>query len=195
MHGNLWPMNATDKFVLAGGETGGDCDRTTAGAFMTWTHHTNPTTNVTTMTMVDEYRLGTGIPTEGNSPYDQFCAHWFDTHPTYAHGGLLAMGWYEHGTRFLNVDHDTGKISEKGWFLPLGGSTSAAYWITDEIVYAVDYQRGIDILRFTDAPVGETVTVPATPGYTPPAVVRPRLSAALREQLATDPYACPLPGI
>ena len=26
--------------------------------------------------------------------------------------------------------------------------TSAAYWVTDEIVYSVDYERGIDILRY-----------------------------------------------
>jgi hypothetical protein len=29
-----------------------------------------------------------------------------------------------------------------------GGQASAAYWITDEIVYVVDYNRGLDILRF-----------------------------------------------
>ena len=28
------------------------------------------------------------------------------------------------------------------------GSTSAAYWLTRKIVYAVDYTRGIDILRY-----------------------------------------------
>jgi hypothetical protein len=60
------------------------------------------------------------------------------------------MAWYEHGTRFLDVD-SKGKIKEVGWFLPLGGSTSATYWINDEILYAVDYNRGIDILRYTGA--------------------------------------------
>jgi hypothetical protein len=43
----------------------------------------------------------------------------------------------------------TGKINEIGWFMPWGGSTGAAYWVTNEIVYAVDYSRGIDIIRFT----------------------------------------------
>ena len=33
------------------------------------------------------------------------------------------------GTRFLDVD-PKGKIKEVGWFLPNGGSTSAAYWVT-----------------------------------------------------------------
>ena len=31
----------------------------------------------------------------------------------------------------------------------VGGATSGAYWITNRILYAVDYQRGIDILRYT----------------------------------------------
>jgi hypothetical protein len=58
------------------------------------------------------------------------------------------MAWYEHGTRFLKVN-GKGKISSEGYFLPVGGATSAAYWINDKILYAVDYQRGIDILRWT----------------------------------------------
>lgn len=58
------------------------------------------------------------------------------------------MGWYEHGTRFLDVSSQ-GKIKEVGYFLPVGGSTSAAYWLNKEIVYSVDYNRGLDILRFT----------------------------------------------
>ena len=194
MHGNLWPHQGTDKFVLAGGETFGDCSDESSGAFMTFKPQTDPETNVTTMTQVDEYRVFTGLPTEGNSPYNQFCAHWFDTHPTYADGGLVAMGWYEHGTRFLDVS-DAGEITEKGWFYPVGGSTSAAYWITDEIVYAVDYQRGIDILRFTDAPATRTVKVPASPLYVPPAAAPAALTARANAQQARNPYACPLPGV
>ena len=193
MHGNLWPHGGTDDFVLAGGETFGDCSDESSGAFMTFRPQTDEVTGEITMTMADEYRLFTGMPTEGNSPYNQYCAHWFDTHPTYADGGLVAMGWYEHGTRFLDVDHATGEISEKGWFYPVGGSTSAAYWITDEIVYAVDYQRGIDILRFTDAPATRTVRVPPTPGYVPALPARRPLVPG--SQLASSPYACPLPGV
>jgi hypothetical protein len=41
-----------------------------------------------------------------------------------------------------------GKVSEAGYFLPWRGSTSAAYWVTEEIVYSIDYERGLDILRF-----------------------------------------------
>ena len=188
MHGNLWPQNGTDAFVLAGGETGGSCADESDGAFMTFKPTTDPLTGTVTMEQADEYRVFTGLPTDGNSPYDQYCAHWFDTHPTYADGGLVAMGWYEHGTRFLDVAAETGEITEKGWFYPVGGSTSAAYWITDEIVYAVDYQRGIDILRFTDAPATGTIAVPASPGYVAPPAAPAPATPALRAQRAEDPY-------
>lgn len=33
--------------------------------------------------------------------------------------------------------------------VPVGGNTIATYWITDRIVYAMDVQRGLDILEFT----------------------------------------------
>src|SRR5688500_13610901 len=193
MHGNLWPRGGTDKFVLAGSEASGDCTEDTTGAFMTYTHTTDPDTGQTTFTEADEFKLQTGLPTEGDSPYDQYCAHWFSTHPTYADGGLVAMAWYEHGTRFLNVDPATGEITEKGWFYPFGGSTSAAYWLNDEIVYTMDYQRGIDILRFDNTPAEGTRRVAPSPGYTAPAVRSP-LAPALRAAISRDPYACPLPG-
>jgi hypothetical protein len=62
---------------------------------------------------------------------------------------LVAGGWYEHGTRFLAVDPKTGDISQIGFFQPVRGSASSAYWIAGtDYVYVVDYQRGIDILRF-----------------------------------------------
>ena len=194
MHGNLWPRGGTDKFVLAGGETSGDCKDESDGGFMTFAPTTDETTGQTTMTMVDDFHLKTGLPTDGNSPYDQFCAHWFDTHPTYADGGLVAMGWYEHGTRFLDVSSE-GKITEKGWFYPLGGSTSAAYWVTDKIVYSVDYQRGIDILKFTDAPATGTTEVAASPGYVAPLRTRAPMASMAATALRRDPFACPLPGV
>ena len=193
MHGNLWPRGGTDKFMLAGGETGGDCASETDGAFMTYTHSTDPVTGKTSFDKADEFRLFTGLPTDGNSPYDQFCAHWFTEHPTFNDGGLVAMGWYEHGTRFLDVDRETGEITEKGWFYPVGGSTSAAYWINDEYLYVIDYQRGIDILRWTGKPATKTVKVG---DQTPPA--RPKLPARPRplKALASDAnYICPLPGV
>ena len=147
IHGNLWPRGMKDKFLLVGGETRGpQCDTASAGAFMTW--DATKWRESHSFSMIDEFRVKTGLPLDGNSPANQYCAHWFDEHPTWRNGGLLAMAWYEHGTRFLNVSSN-GKIKETGYFLPVGGSTSAAYWITDRVLYLLDYNRGLDIIRYT----------------------------------------------
>ena len=149
IHGNLWPNRARERFLLVGGESTGSCGDEGSGQFMTWDtkgwrkHHT--------FKMVDELAMENGLPTDGDMPANTFCAHWFDPHPTYKNGGLVAMDWYEHGTRFLKVSRK-GKISEVGYFVALASAASAPYWVNDEILYSVDYNRGIDILRFTGKP-------------------------------------------
>lgn len=150
IHSNLWPNKMKDKMMLVGGEsTSLQCGTETSGAFMTWDMRKWKKTH--SFTMIDEYRVTDGLPTEGNAMVHSFCMHWFETHPSYRNGGLVTVAWYEHGTRFLRVSKK-GEISEDGYFLPMAGATSAIYWITDEILYAVDYQRGIDILRYTGKP-------------------------------------------
>jgi hypothetical protein len=84
-------------------------------------------------------------------------AHWFEVHPTWNNGGVVALAYYEHGTHFLTVDKK-GRIERKDYFLPAAGSASAAYWITRDIVYAVDYTRGIDILHHTGPGTGGSLT-------------------------------------
>lgn len=154
MHGNLWPRDATDKYALFGSEKSGNCVDNGSASFMTFSTPTRDSEGklVGEFEQIDEYALPTGLYTDGLAPYDTFCTHWFDPHPTrYADGGLVAISWYEHGTRFLNVDRDTGKISEVGWIIPWATSASAPYWVTDDLLYVVDYQRGLDIVRFTHA--------------------------------------------
>ena len=146
MHSNIWPHKMKDKFLLVGSEGTGNCDDDEGATFMTY--DATKWRKTKTFRMIDDLGMSNGLPTDGNSLYNSFCAHWFETHPSFKNGGLVAMAWYEHGTRLLKVN-GKGKISEAGYFLPLGGATSGAYWITDKILYAVDYQRGIDILRYT----------------------------------------------
>ena len=195
IHGNLWPQGGTDKFLLVGGETGGDCNPTNSGAFMTFEKIVDPETQkVTRFQFRDQYRVpvDTGLPSDGQSPYNQYCAHWFTTQPSYKDGGVVAAGWYEYGTRFLKVSPTDGEITELGWFLPLGGSTSGAYWVNDEILYAVDYQRGIDILRFTNQPATGEVSVAGDPGLTigSSAALPPRYDGVRSKGM---PYVCPIP--
>lgn len=75
-----------------------------------------------------------------------FCsAHYFDERDR-----LLAQGFYEQGTRFLDVS-DPGDIRQVGYWIPRFTETwGALYPPTDrtgEIVYALDLVRGIDVLR------------------------------------------------
>lgn len=149
-HSGHWPRGGKDKFVLMQGEQNAEtrCNDDT-GPFMTY--DASKAKKKRTFKLIDTFRVENGTGSDGNPPANALgcSAHWFTERPGYKNGGLVAMGYYEHGTRFLNVDKK-GKISEEGWFLPFGGSTSASYWIDKEIVYAVDYTRGIDILRWTD---------------------------------------------
>jgi hypothetical protein len=145
IHSNLWPNGGKDRMLLVGGESGGPTCDESDGAFMTW--DVTKVKQTHSFKMIDEYRVKNGLPTDGDALANLYCTHWFDTHPTYKNGGLVAMAWYEHGTRFLTVS-SKGKIGEAGYFVPVGGSTSAAYWANNEILYAVDYNRGIDILRY-----------------------------------------------
>jgi hypothetical protein len=150
VHANLWPNKGKDRFLLVGGETGaGGCADEDAGAFMTW--ETTGSARSKTFRMVDEWRPPDSLPTEGGFPTGTYCTHWFTTRPGYRNGGIVAEGWYEHGTRFLNVS-PKGRISEVGWFIPAGTTASAAYWVTKDLLYLIDYNRGLDIVRFHDKP-------------------------------------------
>ena len=152
VHSNLWPRNAKDKFALSTGETwvpGADarCDDSSAG-LTSW--DTSGWKNTHTFKELDTIKMHAGTYSDGspaiNAPFG-CSSHWFDTHPKFKNGGLVAAGFYNHGTRFIEVGKD-GKLTEVGFHLPHAGGTSAAYWITNDIVYAIDYQRGFDILKF-----------------------------------------------
>src|SRR4029079_8468865 len=74
--------------------------------------------------------------------------HWFQEHSTFKNGGLVALSEYEDGVRFLQIQSD-GKIKEQGFFAPLGGSSSSPKWApSGDVVYSLDYDRGIDIMRW-----------------------------------------------
>jgi hypothetical protein len=147
IHTPRWP-GGKDKFLLLAGETNvkPQCDESSA-AFMTWDATTWKKDH--TFRMIDEYRASNGTYADGNPPADLSCStHWHEAHPAFHNGGLVVSAMFEHGARFIDVS-SRGKISEIGWFLPFAGSTSAVYWITDEIAYTLDYNRGIDVLRWT----------------------------------------------
>lgn len=151
-HSGEWPQDASDRWLMMQGEQNAQtrCQQT-QGPFQTF--DTKGWQSSKTFKLVDTYTVENGTYQDGAPPANGLgcSAHWFDPHETFDDGGLVAVGYYEHGTRFVDVQSN-GKIKETGWFVPFGGSTSAAYWVTDELVYAVDYTRGLDILRYTDKP-------------------------------------------
>ena len=148
IHGSQWPRGGKDKFLLVAGETTFNlrCSER-SGAFMTWDASKWKKTH--TFEMIDEYRVTNGTYTDGRPAAQRNCSsHWFEERPDFKNGGYVAAAFYDHGTRFFEVD-SKGKISEAGYFMGWAGQASGAYWITDEIVYTVDYNRGLDILRFS----------------------------------------------
>lgn len=150
-HSVVWPRGGKDRFIMSSFETNATprCEAG-VGAFTVWDASNWKKTK--TFQVLDEWYISNGTWVDGrpgvSAPLG--CSpHWFEEHPDFRNGGIVAAAFYDHGTRFLEVS-DKGKVSEAGYFLPWRGSTSAAYWLTDEIVYSIDYERGIDILRFKE---------------------------------------------
>lgn len=149
IHSVDWPRNGKDPIMLAGGETNAQptCGSQN-GAFMTW--DASRWRKTRTFKMLDQVRLKQGNYVDGNPPVHALgCSvHWFQAHPTFGRGGVVAEGAYENGMRFWMIT-PKGRISEAGYFTPYVGSTSAAYWRTSRIVYSIDYLRGFDVLKYT----------------------------------------------
>lgn len=176
IHSIRAPREGADKFALVGGETNfkPQCGPTN-GAFMTFDASQASATGKFTGPLA-EIRPVNGSYLDSNPPAQILgCSvHWFEEHPTFRDGGLVALAEYENGTRFLQILPD-GKIQEQGFFIPLGGSTSAPHWAPNsDILYAIDYERGIDVLRWKgqhyvpdSGPGGSTGTVTPEPGRVP----------------------------
>jgi hypothetical protein len=142
LHSVRWPRGGKDRFFLVQGETpfSGRCTAN-SGAIMAW--------DAKTFRIAGEYRVTNGVwadsrPAAGAAGCT---AMWFQQHPSFKDGGLVAAGYFEHGVRFLNVAK-TGKVEEVGYYMPAAGATIASYWITPTVVYAIDLEKGIDILRY-----------------------------------------------
>jgi hypothetical protein len=144
----------------------------TAGQFviasLAGTHDATDTpapTGTTRMTRLAAYRTA-GQPGEfhgtvGTTTVGDCSAHWFTVK-----GNLVALGNYEQGTRILDISDPTNP-QQVGWFrVPartadasgkpdiISSDTAGAYW-HDHYIYVADYQRGVDVLKYTGAPKGK----------------------------------------
>ena len=149
-HGTAWPRGGKDRFVLGGSESFYGCTNPEEGTF--FVHDTTKTTRgedgLPAWTRTGDYTIAAGLPTEGRAPASELCGHWFDPHPSFKDGGLVAMAWYGFGVRFLEVTKK-GAVEERGFWQPLPGQSSAVYWVSPDTVWVTDYTaRGIDVLRF-----------------------------------------------
>jgi hypothetical protein len=152
---NSWRGLGPGELVMGNGETNftGTCNEG-SGPFATWSARGHD--RGAPLRVLDVFRPVSGQWTDGNPAVNALgCSgHWFTWQDEAAGDDyLVTAGWYEHGTRFLEVDDDTGRITEIGFWQPVLGAASGAFWVGDGYVYVVDYGRGIDILRFhEDAP-------------------------------------------
>jgi hypothetical protein len=147
-HATQWPSGGHDRFMLSSVETFGKprCDAD-SGPLITWDA---ASAAAGTIEIVDELRLSNGTAADGRPVANKLAcsAHAFDAHPDFRDGGIVALGHFDHGTRFVRVGPD-GRMSEVGWFMPTSGQTFQARWASEEVVYGLDLERGIDVLRYT----------------------------------------------
>jgi hypothetical protein len=182
VHSTRWPRGGRDKFVMTGGEQNfrGRCELNNS-EFSVYsaakvlsgqsTQFDGPVSQVPP--------AGNGVYADGKPVAGALgCSvHWFQEHRSFKNGGLVAISEYEDGVRFLQVS-PKGAITEQGYFLSLGSSSSTPVWAgKGDVLYSIDYQRGIDILRWKgkhyvpDAGGGilpEPGLLPGTDGVTPP---------------------------
>ncbi|MFN2586590.1 MAG: LVIVD repeat-containing protein [Actinomycetota bacterium] len=128
-HSARWPNRGKDRFLIMEGEG-------SSGPLLTY--------DTRGWKKTGEFKLVDTWTVEGSTA----SSHWFEPHPDFRDGGLLTVGWYGEGSRFVQVS-PAGKMKEVGWFEPWAQRSGfSSYWIDDEIVYAIDLYRGIDVLRF-----------------------------------------------
>lgn len=147
VHSTRWPRGGRDRFLMGQGGSNLSQVQCDEGTRNFWTFDASRWEHQGVLRLIDEYTPGSGSPEQGRYPVSTCSTHWFEPHRDFHNGGFVVVAYYDLGTRFLEIGK-AGEIAEIGWFLPYGGLTSSTYWITDEVVYAIDYTRGFDILRF-----------------------------------------------
>jgi hypothetical protein len=209
VHSARWPREGQDDLVLIGGELNATvrCENNDS-EFSTYSakdvlagksqQFRGP--------LFQKVPAGNGIYADGKAPAGALgCSvHWFQEHPTFRNGGLVALSEFEHGVRFLQIGSD-GSITEQGYFVSLGSSSGAPVWAgKDDVLYSIDYQRGIDIIRwkgehYVPGEQGLPGRIAGTAGQLAPPSQFLRAQAALKRRATTtlraagfEPLVCRL---
>lgn len=153
VHSARWPRDGRDRFVLTGGELNatGRCELADS-EFRVYSAEgiNNRESKRFVGPLSGVAPRGNGLYVDGKPPINPLgCStHWFQEHRSFRNGGLVAVSEYENGVRFLQVT-SRGKIIEQGFFAALGSASSSPKWApTGDVVYSIDYDRGIDIIRW-----------------------------------------------
>jgi hypothetical protein len=110
-------------------------------------------------TKIDSFDAGgRGLFLDGKAPgHVLYCAHWMELNPQFDGGGLMAVSYYDRGTRFVEVQPD-GTMTEIGWITPADGYSGSPQWVSDDTVYVMDYRRGMEVVRLTGEPATQVRT-------------------------------------
>jgi hypothetical protein len=145
-----------------------------------------------TPTILDKWTTevsGTPYLTENHAPVTVFCSsHWFKERK-----GIVADGWYEQGTRFLDV-RDPAHVRQIGYWAAPNAVTWAAYWVTDDIVYTADVGRGLDVLRITRPKGGTSAPAVVAPIRASWLGAAPNNTADLMRESRRWHWACAIPA-
>jgi hypothetical protein len=145
-----------------------------------------------TPTILDKWTTEvSGAPylTENHAPVTVFCSsHWFKER-----NGIVADGWYEQGTRFLDV-RDPEHVRQIGYWAAPNAVTWAAYWVTDSIVYTADVGRGLDVLRITRPKPGASAPTVVAPIRASWLGAAPNHTADLMRESRRWHWACAIPA-
>lgn len=141
LHNSIRPDAGNAVYVTEENLTTEDCSA--QGRFQIWNYESGVLQPVSSWVLA----RNPDLYTDGTGPEWFWCSsHWFDYHD-----GLIAIGWYSQGVRFLDVN-DPSQVAHVGWWLPPDAVSSAAYFHPDDpsIVYTADYSRGVDVIQICE---------------------------------------------
>jgi hypothetical protein len=142
-----WPRAARDRFALTTLETpfSGTCNERSGGLVA---YDTRGYAKSGRFKVAGEFRITeNGAYPDGLAPGNALgCSPLgFDPHPAFKKTRLVAVAWFEHGVRLLQIGKK-GSITEVGGFIGHGAEAVVTVWADEETLYVIDQNRGIDIL-------------------------------------------------
>ncbi len=134
-----WPRGGDDRFLVTSTENRG-CGDDHEGALLTF--DTNGWPHDRRFEVAGRFRYA------GRTQDESCLAYYFDLHPEFDDGGLILLPNGIEGTRLLDVAPD-GTMTEVGSFVLPTSDVWLAFWIDDEVFYALNATGEVYILRYT----------------------------------------------